>query len=180
MERDEIRLVAPDESLAEAVAAYYRRNRDFLRAFEPERDEAFYTEAHQREAIRSELRDREAGTAFRFYIQLAGTPGKVIGAIGLNNVVRGVFLSAFLGYKLDAAHLNRGYMSAAVGRTVRFAFDELQLHRIEANVMPRNGASLRVLEKNGFVNEGYSRAYLKINGVWEDHIHMVRLNDALR
>ena len=44
MERDEIRLVAPDESLAEAVAAYYRRNRDFLRAFEPERDEAFYTD----------------------------------------------------------------------------------------------------------------------------------------
>ena len=49
----------------------------------------------------------------------------------------------------------------------------------EANVMPRNKASLRVLEKNRFVNEGLSKYYLKINGVWEDHIHMVKINYAV-
>ena len=56
------------------------------------------------------------------------------------------------------------------------AFEELGLHRIEANVMPKNKASLRVLEKNHFVNEGISKYYLNINGVWEDHIHMVKIN----
>ena len=55
----------------------------------------------------------------------------------------------------------------------------LGLHRIEGNVMPRNAASLRVLAKNHFVNEGLSKHYLKINGRWEDHVHMVRINYAL-
>ena len=70
-------------------------------------------------------------------------------------------------------------MTAAVGMVVRYAFAEAGLHRVEANVMPRNRPSLRVLEKNGFINEGLSRCYLNINGVWEDHIHMVRINFAM-
>ena len=53
------------------------------------------------------------------------------------------------------------------------------LHRLEANVMPKNKASLRVLEKNQFVNEGISKYYLNINGVWEDHVHMVKINYAM-
>ena len=70
-------------------------------------------------------------------------------------------------------------MSMAVEMLVRYAFEELKLHRIEANVMPRNAASLRILEKNDFVNEGLSKYYLRINGIWEDHIHMVKLNYSM-
>ncbi|MFQ8638097.1 MAG: GNAT family N-acetyltransferase [Acutalibacteraceae bacterium] len=94
--------------------------------------------------------------------------------IGLDNVVRGAFCSAFLGDKPDADYLSRGYMTAAAGMLVRYAFRESGLHRIEANVMPR------VLEKNGFVNEGLSRDCLKINGVWEDRIHMMKISRAMR
>lgn len=179
MKDERMRLVPADPSLAERAAAYYARNRDFLRAFEPARDAAFFTPAHQRALLAQEKEARAAGTAFRFYIVPAAQPEKIIGAIGLSNVVWGAFCSAFLGYKLDADYLSRGYMTAAVGMLVRYAFEELGLHRIEANVMPRNAASLRVLEKNGFVNEGLSRDYLKINGVWEDHIHMVKINRAM-
>ena len=103
-------------------------------------------------------------------------PEKIIGIAALNNVVYGAFCSAFLGYKLDSGYLNRGYMTMAVNMVSSYAFQTLGLHRLEANVMPRNKASLRVLEKNRFVNEGISRYYLNINGVWEDHIHMVKLN----
>ena len=67
----------------------------------------------------------------------------------------------------------------AVAMMVEYAFQELRLHRIEANVMPRNRASLRVLEKNGFENEGLAKRYLQINGEWEDHIHMVIRNAAM-
>lgn len=91
----------------------------------------------------------------------------------------GAFCSAFLGYKLDKEYLNRGYMSMSVAMLIKYAFEELGLHRIEANVMPKNKASLRVLEKNHFVNEGISKYYLNINGVWEDHIHMVKINYAM-
>lgn len=93
------------------------------------------------------MEEYEARTAFRFYIVLLEQPSKIIGIIGLNNVIWGAFCSAFLGYKLDKDFVNKGYMSAAVEMVTKYAFEELGLHRIEANVMPKNRASLRVLEK---------------------------------
>ena len=68
-------------------------------------------------------------------------------------------------------------MTEAVRETVRIAFEELDLHRIEANIMPRNRASLGVARKAGFYEEGLALKYLQINGVWEDHIHMVIRSD---
>jgi len=67
-------------------------------------------------------------------------------------------------------------MTEAVKKVVDYAFTELKLHRIEGNVLPDNVSSLKVLDKNGFKYEGVSEKYLKINGVWRDHIHMVKLN----
>ena len=179
MQNKYIRLVAADVSLAEQVADYYSRNRDFLREFEPVRDETFFTCAYQRDVLQREAQDFQRRAAFRFYIIPAQSPDKVIGVIGLNNVVWGTFCSAFLGYKLDRDFINRGYMSMAVEMLTKYAFEELGLHRIEANVMPKNKASLRVLEKNHFTNEGISKYYLKINVVWEDHIHMVKINYSM-
>ena len=68
-------------------------------------------------------------------------------------------------------------MTEAVRAAADIAFTDLDLHRIEANIMPRNGASLRVAEKAGFYHEGLALKYLRINGVWEDHIHMVLLRE---
>jgi len=178
MNNQHLELVPADVSLAQALADYYVRNRDFLAEFEPERSEAFFTAEYQRRVLEREVLDREAGTSCRFYIRPADRPREIIGVIGLNNIIYGAFRSAFLGYKLDARYLGRGYMSAAVAMVADYGFNVLHLHRIEANVMPRNKASLRVLEKNGFQNEGFSPKYLKINGVWEDHIHMVKLGPA--
>ena len=135
--------------------------------------------SRQQALLEEEAHARGAGTGFRFYIQPVGEPQTVIGSIGLNNVVWGAFRSAFLGYKLEEPRQGRGYMTMAVDMVVRHAFEDLGLHRIEANVMPRNKASLRVLEKNGYQAEGLARHYLNICGVWEDHIHMVKLNYAM-
>lgn len=157
----------------------YKRNRDFLKAFEPVRSQEFFTLEYQQAVLKKEISEYEERTAFRFYIRSTEHPTKIIGIIGLNNVVWGSFCSAFLGYKLDKDFVNKGYMSVAVKMLTKFAFEELGLHRIEANVMPENKASLRVLEKNHFINEGISKYYLKINGIWEDHIHMVKINYAM-
>lgn len=176
MKNEYIQLVPSDESFAEQAAAFYQRNRRFLEVYEPARSETFFLADYQRKVLKKEMFERKEKTAFHFYLQHAGFPQKIIGMAGLNNVVWGAFCSAFLGYKMDEEYTNKGYMSMAVDMLVKYAFEELCLHRIEANVMPRNTASIRVLEKNHFVNEGISRYYLKINGVWEDHIHMVRIN----
>jgi [ribosomal protein S5]-alanine N-acetyltransferase len=68
-----------------------------------------------------------------------------------------------------------GYMSAAVKALIPFAFANLRLHRLEAACIPTNVASIRLLEKCGFVREGHAREYLCINGVWQDHLLYARL-----
>ena len=77
---------------------------------------------------------------------------------------------------MDGAEINSGMMTDALKRAIRFAFEDMKLHRIEANIMPHNTRSISVVEKLGFVNEGLSRKYLKIAGKWEDHLHYVLLN----
>ena len=179
LQNEWIQLVPPSLSLAEQAADYYCRNGEFLKAYEPKREEVFFTPERQREILGNEIRSWRAKLSFHFYIRLAADPEKIIGIVALNNVIYGAFCSAFLGYKLDREYLNQGYMTMAVDMVTAYAFSVLGLHRLEANVMPRNKASLRVLEKNGFLNEGLSKYYLNINEVWEDHIHMVKLNESM-
>ncbi|MEG1858361.1 MAG: GNAT family N-acetyltransferase [Pseudoflavonifractor sp.] len=174
---DRLILTLATPALAEAVAEYYLRNQDFLRPFEPVRTDAFFTARGQRALLKQEAKLAREDRGYRFYLSLRETPTRVIGLAGLNNLVRGGFQSCFLGYKLDEGLLNRGYMTEAVRKLSELAFSELALHRIEANIMPRNVPSLRVAEKAGFVHEGLAVKYLNIGGVWEDHIHMVRRSD---
>ena len=170
-------LLPADQSLAKMVVDYYCRNRNFFEPFDPQREADFFTADYQRRLLLQDEENRERGVGFRFYLVRREEPDQIIGMVALNNVVWGSFCSCFLGYKLDKDWLRRGLMSEAVNECVRIAFEELGLHRIEANIMPRNTASLGVVRRCGFAEEGLARKYLKINGVWEDHLHMVKLNE---
>ena len=183
-------LMPAEESLAGALCDYYKRNREFLTDYMPAWTESFFTERTQLGSIRGHMENAKNRTGYRYYIMPKDEIGKIIGTIGLNNVVWGSFLSCFMGYMLDEAYINRGYkldgalcgrgyMTQAVDAVVNTAFNEIGLHRIEANIMPKNARSLRVAEKCGFVREGMSKKYLCINGVWEDHVHMVKLNENM-
>lgn len=173
-----IQLMPANLLFAEQLVDYYKRNKNFLETFEPIRNDDFFSLKYQQTILKNEISEYNEKKSFRFYIMHI-RQRKIIGIIGLNNVIWGAFCSAFLGYKLDKDFVNRGYMSSAVEMLTIYAFKELKLHRIEANVMPKNKASLRVLEKNHFINEGISKYYLNVNGVWEDHIHMVKINYAM-
>ncbi|MFC4100062.1 GNAT family N-acetyltransferase [Paenibacillus xanthanilyticus] len=164
---------------AEAVLDYVRRNRDFLEPWEVRREEAYYTLEAQVELLRQDAARTARGEQFKVWLSPAGEPAKVIGSVTLSNIVRGAFLSCHLGYRLDAQQANRGLMTEALSAVIRHAFDELGLHRIEANIMPRNAASLGVVGKLGFYEEGLALKYLFINGRWEDHLHMVLRNAAM-
>lgn len=94
----------------------------------------------------------------------------LVGGVTLSNLRRGVAQTAALGYWVGEAYAGRGYTTAAVRAVVRFGFEDLNLHRIEAGCQPDNASSRRVLEKTGFALEGHARAYLKINGEWRDHV----------
>lgn len=178
IETNRLLLKPAHPELAEKVLNYYLRNRDFLRPFEPLHTQEFYTVEGQTGHLREQEEAARRGESFCFYLFAREQPEVVLGSVALNNIVRGAFQSCFLGYRLDRENRGRGYMTEAVLACTEFAFVTLGLHRIEANVMPRNKASLRVLEKARYREEGLARKYLKINGVWEDHIHMVRIRDG--
>jgi ribosomal-protein-alanine N-acetyltransferase len=95
--------------------------------------------------------------------------GAIVGRLTLSQIVRGPLQSAFLGYTAVAAHSGRGYMTEGMQLLLTHAFVELELHRLEANIQPANERSIALARRSGFVHEGFSEAYLKIDGQWRDH-----------
>lgn len=166
-------------NFAELCVDFYQRNAGFLAQYEPERSAEFYQKDSQQMLLWEEIAAMGEKRAASFYLFEKEKPELLIGKVSLSNVVWGGFCSCFLGYKLDEGFINWGYMTEAVDAIVNYGFGTWGLHRIEANVMPKNVSSLRVLDKCGFEKEGISRNYLKIRGVWEDHVHMVKLNAAM-
>ncbi|MCE5235735.1 MAG: GNAT family N-acetyltransferase [Clostridiaceae bacterium] len=175
---DRLRLTLSHPRLAPLVTEYFIRNREFLRATEPEREAAFFTRGYQKKLLQADVERCFAGTAVKFWLSYRGE-ARVIGMLSFSAIVMGAFCSCYVGYRLDKDEVNKGLMTEALLRGEEIAFCDIGLHRLEANIMPRNKQSLRVAEKAGFVCEGISQKYLKIDGVWEDHMHMVLLNESM-
>jgi [ribosomal protein S5]-alanine N-acetyltransferase len=93
----------------------------------------------------------------------------IVGWANISEVVRGGFQSAFLGYSGVGGHAGQGYMTETLQLVLGDAFTRLKLHRLEANIQPDNGPSLRLAERCGFEREGFSPRYLKVGGRWRDH-----------
>ena len=135
---------------------------------DPELDPA---ERFRREVARGSS-GRSAGT----HLRLGGfdRTGELIGFFSLNEIVRGVFQSCYASWQVGATRMGDGLGTEGVQGLLEIAFAEpgngLALHRVQANVMPRNAASLRIVEKVGFRREGIALRYLKIAGAWEDHV----------
>lgn len=176
-ETERLILKVLDKSYAEVVMDYFLRNKSFLEEWEPVKSEEFYTIKYQEHQLDKDFSSIKNKNSFRLWIFKKEEKNRIIGSVGFNNIVMGAFLSCHLGYKLDKDEVNKGYITEAIQKGIDIMFNEFGLHRIEANIRPKNKGSLRVVEKLGFYNEGIAYKYLKINGKWEDHIHMVLLND---
>lgn len=95
----------------------------------------------------------------------------LIGVINISNIIRGCFQSAYLGYYCFEGYQRQGLMLEAMNLIIDYAFFHLGLHRLEANIQPHNIASINLVKRCGFVNEGLAKNYLNINGRWQDHSH---------
>lgn len=164
-------------ALAPAAADYMRRNRDFLSPFEPVRPPEYTTLPFWQSQMEQDVRQAEQDQGYRFWLSLLEEPGQIAGMAQLSQVSRGCFQSCYLGYHMDQNLLRRGYMTEALELVLSLAFGPLNLHRTEANVMPRNAPSLALLEKLGFHREGLALRYLNIRGQWEDHLRLAKLAD---
>ncbi|HZQ27871.1 MAG TPA: GNAT family protein [Acidimicrobiales bacterium] len=112
-------------------------------------------------------RERQLGTGYGFGVFVDGRFG---GEINLSSIQRGPFQNAYVGYWIDQALAGNSYTPEAAVVLFRFAFDDLDLHRVQVSIIPRNRPSRRVVEKLELRDEGVATRYLKINGAWEDHI----------
>ncbi len=151
-----------------ALARAYAENRAHLEHWEPVRSADFYTAAWQEIHVRQCVEDAADGRGARFVIEAAD--GSIRGRVNLNNIVRGAFRSADLGYWVDATLVRRGFASRGVALVAEYARDELRLHRLQAATLVDNDASQRVLLANRFERIGLAPRYLHIAGKWQDHL----------
>lgn len=148
-----------------------RRCRDWLEKWEPRPLPGHPDVTEDRRAFAASCgardRERQLGTGYGFGVFVND---RFAGAINLSSIQRGPFQNAYVGYWIDEAQAGHGYTPEAAVVLLRFAFDELALHRVQIAIIPRNKASRRVVDKLDLRDEGVALNYLEINGVWEDHI----------
>lgn len=157
---------------------YLIRNKDFLAEWEPIRNEDYFTIENIRTVLQKQTADNEEKKGLHLYL-FTKDDNMLFGNINITNIIFGPFQSCFLAYKLDKDKINRGYITEGLREVINICFNNYLLHRIEANIIPRNIRSIKVVKKLGFEYEGSSKKYLKINGVWEDHHHYVLLNEKV-
>jgi len=179
--RGEIRLEGPRVRLRplryadwDAWRVVRERSRDWLEPWEPMSEPGAPDPTRDREAFRSRCsaweRQRQFDHAYGFGLFLRSASEPFIGEVSLGAVQRGPFQSANVGYWVDHAHAGRGYVPEGVCLILRYGFEVLGLHRIEAAIVPRNRPSRRVAEKLGMRMEGTALRFLQIRGVYEDHV----------
>ena len=133
-----------------------------------------------REMILTAVEDRRQQArddrGYRFNLFLHDSPGDVVGLCSIADLRRGAIQQAVLGYGLGHQFQGRGLMTEAVRAAVSFAFENLDLHRLEGSYMPENEKSAAILESLGFVKEGFFKNYLLLAGERQDHVVTSLLN----
>ncbi len=156
---------------APGLLAFFVRNRDYHRPWEPRANPEFFTLQAQRMLLlrrRSEYVEGRSACLLMFDRSAGDKP--VIGRINFSENGRGPLQGCFLGYAVDREYEGKGYMAEALRAAIPWAFGDLGLHRIQASYRPENDRSGRLLERLGFEREGYARDLLFIDGAWRDHV----------
>jgi ribosomal-protein-alanine N-acetyltransferase len=158
-------------------------SRDFLIPWEPSWPSNALAYSYFCGLLRRHGREWRKGEGYNFHIFLVNDEGKegaLAGGISLNGIERGIAQTGTLGYWMGEPYTGQGYMREAAALVCDFAFETLRLHRLQASCLPHNEASVNLLRRLGFEEEGYAKAYLQINGKWEDHILWARVAPAFR
>ncbi|EKO3540600.1 ribosomal protein S5-alanine N-acetyltransferase [Vibrio fluvialis] len=153
---------------AARISNYFTVNRDYLKPWEPKREEAFFSELgwQQRLIKLSELHKMSLG----FYLLIIDADSdEMLGTISFSNISRFPFYACNVGYSLAEQAQGKQIMTRALKMACDYMFNEQNLHRVMASYMPHNKRSEAVLQRLGFVHEGQAKDYLLIDGQWQDH-----------
>lgn len=177
-ERVIVRMAQPDD--VPAIARYFVDNREHLAPSRPLMAPEFYTEAFWAVQVRANAAEFREGKSVRLFLFDRAHPDRVIGNANFTQIFRAPAHYCVLGYGLDKAYEGRGMMREGLEAALGYMFRDQNLHRIEANYVPRNERSGGLLRRLGFVVEGFARDYLLLNGKWEDHVRTSLTNPDWR
>ena len=168
LETERMTLRSPIHSDYRPWVALRSASREFLTPWEPE----WAADHLSRKAFSNRVywanRSINAGTALPLFL-VRRSDQMLLGAITLDNIRRGPALAGTLGYWTGETFARRGYMREAIETVVHYAFNHLDLSRIEAACLPENAPSRGLLERSGFKYEGVAQSYLQIDGRWRTH-----------
>lgn len=162
---------------APMVLEFYKKNRDIFEHYEPVIGDEFYTLDHQKKVLQFEHNNILKLIMLRYWIFAKDNPKEIIGTVSYRNIVRPIYESCTIGYKMDKDNMNKGYCSEAIAATIPLIAKELGIHRFEALILPDNAPSIHMVEKLGFKYEGILRDKIIINGERLDHCMYAYLAD---
>lgn len=154
---------------ADMIAEYFQANREYLKPFEPKREEAFFSVNGWLQKLIKLNELHRMGLGY-YCLLVRASSGEMLGTISFSNLSRFPFYSCNVGYSLAEKAQGHGYMRRGLTMACDYMFNVQKLHRIQAGYMPHNKRSESVLEHVGFNREGYAKDYLLINGKWQDHV----------
>ncbi|KEJ88274.1 GNAT family N-acetyltransferase [Sulfitobacter donghicola] len=169
LETERMTLRAPAHQDFNPWVALRSASRSFLTPWEPSWSEEHLTRKGFSNRVYWANRSINAGTAMPLFL-VRRSDQTLLGAITLDNIRRGPALAGTLGYWTGEAFTRQGYMREAIETVVHYAFNHLDLSRIEAACLPENTASRGLLERSGFKYEGVAQSYLQIDGRWRTHV----------
>ena len=162
---------------ADKVLEFYLRNRNIFERYEPVIGDDFYTIPHQRKVLEFEYQSIMKLSMLRYWIFEKGNPNQIIGTVSFRNIVKPIYESCTVGYKMDRDFVNMGYCSEALSATIPAIANELGIHRFEALILPDNEPSIHMIQKLGFKYEGILRDKIIIGGERLDHCMYAYLAD---
>lgn len=166
------------EDAAALTTEFFRKNQEYFAPWEPDHPLEYYTEKYQERMLAAEAVQHLRSQAVRYYFFLPGQPAP-IGTIGFSHIERFPQSCCRLGYRLDQDFTGCGYMTEALRFLIPKIFFFYRLHRMEANIMPENKPSLRLIERLGFAPEGIVRGLCPIGGSYRDHLRYSLLSDDI-
>ncbi|MEZ4818537.1 MAG: GNAT family N-acetyltransferase [Bdellovibrionota bacterium] len=160
------------------ILQFYQANKAHLAPWDPVTPPGFYTADYWQEKVAQAQAEYQQKQSLRLLLRLMDDQ-TLIGMVHVTQIERGPFQNCRVGYKLAQTHQGSGYMFEALQSVIRYVFQTLHLHRIEANYIPSNARSGKLLERLGFTKHGIAPQYLHIAGKWQDHMLTSLLNPGL-
>lgn len=178
IETERLRIVIAMPGLEEPLARFFEENfAGHLDRWSPPPPPDGFGASYWARALAVFAKEFEAGATARWVMLAPQSSGpEVVGTCNFTQIAKGPWRACVLGYQIARRHEGRGLMREALSATIDYAFRDLRLHRVMANYRPENARSARLLERLGFVREGFARDYLFIDGAWRDHVLTSKTN----